>query len=160
VADVIEVIPEGWWQIVLVGMALPDDHPAIQVQRHRKDEPDNWRGQRVGKGKMPAAAFDNAIRAGQREREEARPHREHRESDRNYADRCLQHTRFREEQLTGWMASFCVAPYIVRPHLHNWQMDWPLIRDLLRLGVEPECWAWDEDSIDRVPTPGRLREAA
>ena len=156
----IEVIPAGWWGIVLVGMHLPAEHPAIQRKAHKKDVPDNWRGQRVGKGKMPAGAFDNAIRAGQREAVEARPPHVPGLTLRQWESRCRIEVRHREAQLACWMASFEEVPLLVRPTLFEWTRDRELILDLRVLGVEPECWEFDGDNMDRVPAPAPLKAAA
>jgi hypothetical protein len=159
-ADVVHVTPPDWWQIVLVGMSLPADHPSIQVRAHKKDVPDNWRGQRTGKGKMKARDFDNAIRAGQREVTEARVKQTPGMTLRAWEFRCARAACAREEYLCLWLAGWDVVPFIVRPHLHNWASDGELLKDLRKLGVEPECWAWDDDSLDRVPVPGALKAAA
>lgn len=158
--EVIEVCPPSWWQIVLVGMNLSPEHPAIVVKRHRKDVPDNWRGQRTGKGLMKARDFDNALRAGQREITEARIRMTPGMKLDTWEAKCRASAYEREVQLCEWMASWNVAPYLVRPHSHNWQLDHSLLQDLLRLGVEPECWEYDDEAMDRVPLPGFARKQA
>ena len=151
-AEAIEIIPPGWWGIVLVGMALPADHPAIQRQAHKKDVPDNWRYTYCKATGMKMPAFDNALKAGLREVTEARPPRMP-GHDRWWESQCRHFTREREVQLCLWMASFNEVPLLVRKALSGWAADMRLIRDLHTLGVEPECWEWDNDAMDRVPTP-------
>jgi hypothetical protein len=172
-ADAIEVIPEGWWQIVLVGMMLPAGHPCIQVRpRMPKGEKYEgpvgaWRSARIGAKGMKAAAFDNAIRAGQREREDftvhPTPNRNQYASDLLTARYAIE----RELQLAGWMASFGVQPYLVRPALSKWDTGRFTVFEAVRsLEVEPVCWEYDDDSMDMVRTPGapapvaRFQEAA
>ena len=148
--------PPGWWGIVLVGLMLPKDHPEIQVRAHKKDVPDNWRGQRVGKGKMPATWFDNAIRAGQRE----------------FTDlyRCPPGTLpaaesirrvqaiERERGLALWMASFEEVPVLVRKTGVRPVRE--LLASIRSLGVEPEVWEYDDEHLDRVRVPVTDKVAA
>lgn len=164
--DAIEVVPEGWWQVVLAGMNLPADHPAIQkkprMPRGEKYEGSigAWRTARTGAKGMKAAQFDNAIRAGQRDVIEGQPSRRPKENVHLWELRCREARIAAEDRVVHWLASFGEVPILVRRFPHNWTEYGSLIHDVRQLGIELECWEFDDEILYRVRIPSAEKVAA
>lgn len=164
--ETIECVPDNWWQVVLVGMLLPKDHPAIQRKpRMPKGEKYEgsvgaWRTARIGAKGMPAAMFDNAIRAGQRDREESKPRMRPGQPLSAWESACREELRQTERRMISWLASYNEVPIILRPAMHDWASERPLVNVCRVLNVEPECWEYDDERLDKVRTPASRLQAA